>query len=331
MELQLGHERLRDGQEVELLLIRPPAGGWKDRIAPFLAHKGQPWTWQIEQHLEAPADQLESRFYVATCGQRLISHIMTAEFAGVGILGHVFTEPQWRGLGAASILMRTVCEDFRRRDGIVMHLGTEYQSNAWRIYRRFGFEGICPPGGLMRLALQPRRYDQLYAPGPTEVRPVCWQDWPMLQALMLRPEGDWLRSRALRAFGVADVEQSFLELMQQIAAGSASAWVMVGPSGAAVGLLSLAACGDLPAPAGQLDLYAHPDFADQLGGLVGRAALPDDWPLLCWLDGASGRREAALVDAGLRVGCRLEGFCRSQRGLVDLVLLWRGRSVRSRP
>lgn len=306
-----------------MLCVEPPTGEWKDRIAPFLSHKGQPWNWQIERHLEAPADEMEARFYVALCDEVLISHIMTAEFAGIATLSHVFTNPERRGLGAASILMGALCDDFRRRGGVVMHLGTRYEGNAWRIYQRFGFEGVRPPKGLMRWVANQQRYEQLYAAGQAGVRAVQWQDWPLLHALLLEGRGDWLRSRTLRAYGVASVEGSFLELMQKVSADQAGAWALAVPGGATVGLASLAPFADVPSEALQLDVYVHPNFERQLDELLSAVELPNGRSIISYLDGASVERQRVLEQAGFGVTCKLKGFCQDENTKCDLVILVR--------
>jgi len=324
MEIPLETSVLRDGRSVDLLCVRPPAGCWRDRVAPFLAHKGQPWNWQIEKHLDAPADKLESRFYVALYGETLISHIMTAEYAGVGLLGHVYTDPAWRGLRAASILMKVVCDDFADRNGIVMNLGTEYGTSPWRIYQRFGFEGLGPPSGLMRWVVQPEAYEQLFAPGQTKIRPVAWEDWPGLQTLLQRREGDWLRNRTLRAYGsICDVEASFLELMASIDRGEAAASVLAGDFGGAVGLVSVARFQGVPSDALELSLYVHPHFAEHTGALLAAAELPQDCPVVCYVDSGSGGREQALIEAGFELACDFEGFCKTDQAALDLLVFRR--------
>ncbi|HUW81245.1 MAG TPA: GNAT family N-acetyltransferase [Phycisphaerae bacterium] len=325
METPLGTSVLRDRRPVDLLCLQPPAGRWRDRIAPFLAHKGQPWNWQIEKHLDAPADKLESRFYVALCGGTLISHIMTAEHAGVGLLGHVYTDPAWRGQRAASILMKVVCDDFADRGGIVMNLGTEYDTSPWRIYQRFGFQGLRPPSGLMRWVVQPEAYERLFAPAQAHFRPVAWQDWPLLQTLLQRPEGDWLRNRTLRAYGsVCDAEASFLEFMSWVDRGEASARVLANDSGAAVGLVSVAPFHEVPSDALQLSLYVHPHFAERTAALLAAAELPQDRPMVCYIDSGSPGRERALIEVGFGLACRLEGFCRTHQASLDLLVFRRG-------
>ena len=324
METPLGASKLRDGRPVDLLCVRPPAGCWRDRIAPFLAHKGQPWNWQVEKHLDAPADKLESRFYIALCGGTLFSHIMTAEHAGVGLLGHVYTDPAWRGLRAASILMKVVCDDFANRGGIVMNLGTEYDTSPWRIYQRFGFQGLRPPSGLMRWVVQPEAYERLFAPGQARVRPVAWQDWPLIQTLLQRPEGDWLRSRTLRTCGsVCDAEASFLELLSRVDRGEASASVLASDSGAAVGVVSVAPFYEVPSDALQADLYVHPHFAEHTAALLAAAELPQDRPVVCYIDSGSVSRQRALSEAGFELASRLEGFCKTDRASLDLLVLKR--------
>ena len=176
----------------------------------------------------------------------------------------------------------------------------------------------------MRWVVQPEAYERLFAPAQARVRPVAWQDWPLIQTLLQRPEGDWLRSRTLRTCGsVCDAEASFLELLSRVDRGQASASVLASDSGAAVGVVSVAPFYEVPSDALQADLYVHPHFAEHTAALLAAAELPQDRPVVCYIDSGSVSRQRALSEAGFELASRLEGFCKTDRASLDLLVLKR--------
>ncbi len=327
METKLTETTLRNGQRAEVLCIRPPAGEWTDRIAPFLTHKGEPWNWHIRTNLEGNNDELEQRFFIEAIGDKVVSHLMVVEKHGLAILGHVFTDPDWREQGATTALMKAMTEDFLARDGVAMHLETGFDSQAFRIYGRYGFEPMKPGSGRMAWIPQPARFESMFGAAQAQevrVERTCWTHWPLVQKLMIRDEGDWLRSAALSMAGWSNAEDAFVRLMSQLRDGPplASA-VLVNRTGMTVGLATLLPFKAVPGPMLQLDVYVHPTVCDHLPALIGAIELPPDRPVVCQIDSASPQRHQALRDAGLTDVGRLREAFTADGERLDLLIMQR--------
>jgi GNAT superfamily N-acetyltransferase len=315
---------LRNGQRVDVLCIQPPAGAWRDRIAAFLVHKGPPWTWHIRANLEGRNDQLEQRFFIAVTGETIVGHLMVVEKHGVAILAHVFTDPVWRNQGVTSALMRAMMEDFVRRDGVAMHLHTDVGSQAYHLYARFGFDPIRPGSDMMKWVLQPERFDAMFDLSPVHVESACWTHWPLVHKLMIREEGDWLRSGALALAGPCNAEDAYVELMYRLRAGPPPAGaVLVNRSGMTVGLASLLSWKTQPSRLMELDVYVHPSAADHLDEMVKAIPLPDDRPIITHVDSESDKRLRAFIGAGFRQAGRIGRALSADGRELDWVLLER--------
>jgi len=325
METKLSETTLRNGQPVDLLCVRPPTGKWRDRIAPFLLHKGEPWNWHLKHNLDGHNDDLEQRFYIAVIGEDIISEMMVVEKHGLAILAHVFTQPKWRAQGATSALMRVMGDDFAARDGVAMHLRTGFESPAYRIYARFGFEPMTPGSGFMKWVRHAERFNAFFAPAdPSDVRVerTCWTHWPLVHKLMLRDEGDWLRSAGFRLTGPCNAEDEFVFLMAQLHAGAphASA-VLVNKPGAVVGLATLQPYKPLPSRMLQFDVHVHPSAIDHLGPLINAVERPPDYPVIAQIDANSPERHQALLAAGFHDAGRIQTALSANGNDLDLLLL----------
>lgn len=330
METKLTEATLRNGRRVDLLCIQPPAPDWRDRITPFLAHKGHPWTWHIESNLDGHNDELEQRFFVAVIGEQIVSEMMVVEKHGLAILGHVFTDPDWREQGATTALMGVMRDDFLARDGVAMHLFTGFESPAFGIYARFGFEPTQPGSGLMKWIIDPQRFDAFFAPehaataDDVRIEATCWTHWPLVHKLMLRQEGDWLRSAALSLTGIANAEDGFVKLMSRQHAGPPTAGaVLVNRAGMTVGLTTLMSYQALPSRMLQFDVYVHPTAYHHLPVLIRAIDLPPGRPVMTQIDSASSERHRALLDAGYQDAGRIRSALPAAGRDLDLLILQR--------
>jgi len=324
MDQHLGQATLRDGTAVEIRSILPPEPAWANKIDTFLQHKGLPWCMHWRAAFADQCDDLATRFYVLTVDGQPISNIMTVETLGVGILGHVYTDPAWRKKGAASILMRTVTDDFAQRDGIALYLYTDYQGMPWRLYEKFGFEGFVPDVGYMRWIRRPDALKEMFSAQRLQARPAAWRDWPLLECLFLQGQGDWLKNFALKRFGTCDMEGAFLEYRQKAQApAEACCAVLVNAAGMTMGFGTLLPLDSWPSDYLGVDLYVHPAAASGLDDLLRALHLPEDRALLAWLDAPSGQRRRALEEAGFEVAASLPAALKTDAGSVDLLALRR--------
>src|SRR4028118_2389789 len=90
---------LTPGGRVRATVVGAPDVNWHERITNLLAHKGEMWRWQVAHLLGDTQSGVETRFYLLHRDGVPFSNVMTVEFAGVGLLGHVWTVPDWRRQG----------------------------------------------------------------------------------------------------------------------------------------------------------------------------------------------------------------------------------------
>lgn len=298
----IGSGRLSSGEEITLGVVEAPDPEWRERIVPFLIHKGGDWNYHIRQALSEPLDDLESRFYVATVGEQVISQVMIVGARGCGILGHVYTAPVWRQRGAYRQLMAAQMEDIRRLGFHVLTLGTGFESTAYWIYHSFGFRSLAPGSGLMRWLAAPEAEERFLAPSATRVEPLRWEHWAGLNVLALRPvapDESLPRLPTLGAKGQHSVEGSFVSFMRRHRAlPNAPSRVLCNAAGAVVGWCLLAPDPRWFGDAWLLDIGLLPAFTGRAATLVANL----EWPAapVYALTTSGVERAGWLEQAGLR-------------------------------
>ena len=150
MYKKLGETNLKSGELMEVGVVITPNLDYSNELGEFLGHKLDHYKWHIDQCLQKTLDQLETRFYIGKLNGQIISNIMTTEFEGIGILGHVFTLPDQRRKGACKGIMTYQMQDFATRSGRMLYLGTGYDSAPYWIYHHFGFRSVYPKSGFMK-------------------------------------------------------------------------------------------------------------------------------------------------------------------------------------
>lgn len=302
MARSLDSVQLRSGETLELAVVECPDAGQSEELSLFYAHKEEHWLWQIEQALRRPLDNLETRFYVGRVAEDLAGSICTYEHEGVGIFSHVYTEPRWRGRGIASRIACALLPDFVERKGSFLVLGTDYNSQAYRIYQRVGFESLRPESGTMLWEARQGSFADYFQPQSCRVTGLSWHHWPRLCALMAHEAGG-IYAKNWYSQPWTWFENDFLLFMQQIARHEMRASVLEGEHGAALGFafLSLRWPGE---DEWQLTVYTYPGFWDQasllldaLGELPARTR--------CYADSTTERFDL-LLSYGFRERARLE-------------------------
>ncbi len=181
---ELDTVELKSGEEMQIVRVVPPEPEWAERILPFLAHKGEPWMWQMETAFKEGLPGATQYFYEGVLDGEVVGNIMTVESMDppIGLLGHVFTPEQQRRKGICSRLMEALTEDFRDRDGRAMFLHTGYDTPPYHIYQSWGFEGYRETGTMAWVLEADFRANQ-FAPRPVEPRETNWGDWPALKSM----------------------------------------------------------------------------------------------------------------------------------------------------
>ncbi len=315
-----GRETLKTGEVMEVGCVETPAQEWAERVEKSLIHKPDIWLDHIKKAVGGQTDDLQNYFYVGHLDRNIITGVMTVEHNRVGILGHVYTDPDHRRKGAYSRLMKHQMDDFRARGGGVLLLGTGYQTPPFRIYESFGFAGIMGKSGCMRYATEEDFEEKYYAPGDVSVREVRWEDWPAANLLTCQPGADVLRSIAFPLFGESSFEEGFLHLKKGLEEDERRrAWSANTTSGALVGIAMLTP--DLRFAGGVylLDLIVHENFWEQAGTILGQI----EWPeakVQCYTDLGCPAKVEALEAAGFTQEALLAKQLAWAGGLLDVAI-----------
>ncbi|MBA2481663.1 MAG: GNAT family N-acetyltransferase, partial [Planctomycetes bacterium] len=216
MYTQLASVTLKSGERVECGVVRGPAAEWAQRVEKLLMHKGDVWNWQNTELLTTDVG-VEAYFYILHRSGVPFANIMTVELKGVGLFGHVWTDPADRGQGASSAIMAEQMKHFRARGGKALYLGTEHGSVAYRMYAKQGFVGIEDRSGYMTCTAGPlERFEaEYFAKGPAKVSALDWRHWPTASALFAGAFPGVVRSSNLRLHGRTLTEGPFLPVIRE--------------------------------------------------------------------------------------------------------------------
>lgn len=323
---------LRDGEKVEAGVVKGPDAEWAPRLEPLLRHKGEPWNWQVTQVLTRQLD-LEPYFYILHRNGDPFANIMTVEAAGVGVFGHVYTEPADRRKGASSQLMALQMSHFAHREGKALFLGTDYNSVAYKMYQRFGFESLEPQDGYMAYyATTEAQFNaEFYAPVSVAIEPLSWAHWPAMQPLFT---GSWpgvVRFAAGGVNGRALIEQEPLPLIAsnrvRLLAGEAPGSVVMRNchSQAVVGFAALSSHPMWP-EMDLLDMHCHPDYWGEASLLLALLDAPTDRQIVAYGDSSCERKIDFLTDRGFVVVSSLPNWVHADLACqipADLLILAR--------
>jgi len=307
----LGQTNLKTGEIMSVARIDGPSLDWRPRLLSFLEHKGAPWATQIEMALTSPLDDLGSHFYLGLLPGRdgaPVCHILVSDYHGVGLLGHVYTQPEHRQKGAIKALMDLVMKDCKVRGVEVVSLGTGFDSPPFHIYKGFGFEPIVPGDGSMIREYQP--LSALLARAPVTVRPLRWRDWPavtLLSILPVAPGEVGPRSVVMEVASRGSAEGPFIDFqLLRERNPNVDGVVLVTKNDIAVGWATIAPVTvDGGVTQWTLDAYVAPSFVDHYDALLAALRLPDA-SIVAHIGGDGPRGEALR-----RVGVKCLALCES--------------------
>lgn len=304
----LGQSRLKTGDSLEIAVIVAPDAEHADEVTPFLSHKPSPYDEHIRRSLREPLDDLETRFYVGKLNGAIVTNIMTVEHVGVGILGHVYTTPEHRRKGACDAVMRLQMDDFRNRGGRILHLGTGFDSAAYHIYRRNGFQSVYPRSGFMRYVSTNDALSKYFAAGETVSRPARWSDWGPITALTGALDAPWLRSSRFRLSGPTNFEGGFLNMRIGAETEQYECRVLETASESRVAFGTLGA-DPVWRDVYQFDVLCHAALWERVGDFWRTFRVPSA-RIVAYADECSDAKIAGLELAGFRHEARLRGFAR---------------------
>ncbi|MBT3342473.1 MAG: GNAT family N-acetyltransferase [Gemmatimonadetes bacterium] len=332
----LAEVTLKDGERVEAGVVVCPDAEWAERIEALLGHKGDVWRWQNRC---CARDELgiDARYYLLHRDGVPFANMLTATFRGVGHFGHVFTTPEDRRKGAARQLMGLLIDEFRRRQGRALYLGTGFDSPPYHIYGSHGFVGLEPGSGQMDYyvdgSAEAFQADYLAA-GTTRIAAPAWRHWPASAALFTSAGPEIVRCPGLGLLARASTEGPFLDVLrrQESRGASGTSDLVVAERVETGAVVALASCRSHPLWPGRqlLDLFGWSGL-----GVTNSEATADMSACLLELDDQLGdgcvsysdggeAREAALAGAGFQAGPQLPGWMASDRSgtLLKDVTIW---------
>lgn len=289
---------LKSGETVSCAAIRGPDAAWRDRISRLLVHKGDPWIWQNTELLTRDAG-IDAWFYVLHRGGAPFAHMLTAESDGVGLFGHVWTEPADRQQGAAGLLMARQMAHFKDRHGRALCLNTSPGSAAFHLYARHGFKPVAPASGAMRWTAEENFDREYFAPAPIRIEPLQWRHWATAPALFLASIPGHVRCAPLNLYGLSTPEEALLPILQS-ATTPAPVLAATTANGALVGLAARQP-DPLTSDAQCVDVFCHPAFWPQADALLDALLAPRPAArLIAYADTACPEKSGVLVRAGFR-------------------------------
>lgn len=322
---KLGETLLKTNERMEVGVITAPDEPHAEEVKQFLGHKGGNWEWHIERCVIESLDALETRFYVGKVDGSIITNIMTVEYQGIGILGHVFTMPDQRRKGACKGVMAYQMEDFRQRKGYALYLGTGYNSHPYYIYHSFGFESVFPESGFMKYYVDTDFEERYFAPAPTQTKPVEWHDWPKVTALSGIVGGEPLRSLIWNVYGPTNMEGGFLNFKHDLETENLyeDAKLLITSDGAIVSWATVSRDTRWRPATAVLDLFFHPNFADEVPTLLTSVASPDT-KVQCYVDSSAEQKAAILETAGFTCEGQLKNQFTYGGQAYDVLVFARG-------
>lgn len=318
MYTALDNVRLKDGTTAELGMLVAPDEDWADRVAHLLGHKEEIWRWQNETTIRQTLD-LESRYTMLSRNGQPFANITTFEFGGVGILGHVYTQADERGKGAASALMSAVMDDFNSRRGRALYLGTAFDSVAFHLYRKLGFAPLEPGSGHMAFYANDEHtfMSDFFNITSADVGPPVWTDWAMGQPLFADDIPGRMRNMRLGILGPTSAEEELLYVIREQLAAPAEhspTCLLLRDSDSRAVCACASWCHHRHWPHTIIvDLYAHPKAWDASESLLAQLQLPDCDRAVAYVEEETPEKADVLEKAGFHPGATFH-----QRLAVDL-------------
>jgi len=230
---------LKDGSQLHVRVLEPPLGEiadqieywWRDVRAPLLA--GELAETSIDRFVIGEIDGV----YAGS-----LMYCTPRDTRDLALLEMVWTHPDYRRRGIASVLLRHALADFRDMGGMAISLCTTNPA-AYAMYRQEGFRPLIGDG--LRYVAPPHdpgTFDREYFAdhGPARIRPGTWGDIARVSTLYNQPQPDWLiKDYPRRVFRDMRYESHYVRVWKAVRDGRGLALVLENPLRRVVGIVSL--------------------------------------------------------------------------------------------
>ncbi|HYF52005.1 MAG TPA: GNAT family N-acetyltransferase [Planctomycetota bacterium] len=319
---------LRNGEAAEMgILLGPDTTEWGKSVRTLLGHKGEIWRWQVDESLNKQLG-CESRFYILSKACKPFANIMIVEDRGIAIFGHVWTVPEERRKGAADIIHAHLMEDFKRRGGRAMYLGTGYDTHPYHLYAKHGFQGVEPKSGYMTWFAKGQQAfeSEVFAKGAVRHEALEMKHWPTLPALAMMKHPARIRIAGMNILNVVSTEGGALPYLSEMSSAAAEkrkaarrAWVAVSQSsGVPVAIAAVAPEAIFEKQGDILDVFCAPGFEPELPKLVQKLELDPNRGVVAYADPLWPAKYEALKACGLQQTGSIKRFLSTPDGVVDV-------------
>ena len=113
-------------------------------LVSLLWHKGSPWIEDIHRRLSGLLNGVDDCFVAAFDGQRMVATVwytVARNDPKLGVIGHIYTHPQYRRQGISARLIDVAMTEFRALGGEFMQLFTSTPYTV-PFYEQLGFENL---------------------------------------------------------------------------------------------------------------------------------------------------------------------------------------------
>ena len=353
MLADLGQATLRHGQTMALRMFEPPQDDLAPRLLHFLEHKDNDSLRGLRQRVQGQyVEHCVDRYFIGEVDGRIVGQAwyglprvggFVPEPAagsgtnpptrswGIGNFGHVYTEPEWRGEGVASEIVRVLVDHFQAEPtGKCLLCSASAQSG--RIYRKYGFEFIPPTAesgamGLVKGETFVELEARYFAPGrPVRVREGHIGHRHDIDRLMdFSPA--WIEARRRWHFAfIASTVPTYIAALHKVEDGRGLLTVMQTDGGSIVGYAYVLNLGSPHEPhLRTLDFAVHPHYLAQAGTLLGEtlgmAAEADAAPVHAFVAACDEAKLTALLAAGFAVAYTFAGGFVLDGETHDLLML----------
>lgn len=329
---------LRNGEAMTITRVECPAGRNEQPLMIALEHKGDQSFRDMKQRLRGDyAAHSLDRFFIGQVDGRIVSqmgYMLPKDTMDVGVFGHVYTQREHRGKGAASTLMAACMDDFNAGEGQALFCGTGTLL-AQRIYAKHGFvplyaeqaplgpQGYIKPAFATDFAELQRTF---FAPGhPVQVRNAHMGDRPKVDKVLHQSDGvRGMRNSWHRVFLVAHLTD-FVALHQAVEHNKGVVAVLETDDKHIVGYaFALSTGSPIERESKVLDFLVHPSYHRESAVLVEttarKALAAGARSVRCYLPSCDELRADLLKQIGFKSEHTLADYCQTGEIRADLTI-----------